>query len=205
MHLFRWNLRICFGCIWNLGCSGIFLEYLLQFWYIHRERILLLTCFFISKMPQTLAEIQWNPSGKAWEVSVKLQSLVYFHAPLFTFIMFILPLMTGHLFWKATILGGLYRGVPLYMYTEHGYCFMCRCMATRENISGFYYTPRFNEVERGVYWYHLVRLSVCPRRWHRLICLVLFRHESKLFKEIQKLMIMVQFLQYFCLKCENSE
>ena len=29
-------------------------------------------------------------------------------------IMFILPFMTGHLFWKATILGGLYRGVPLY-------------------------------------------------------------------------------------------
>ena len=25
---------------------------------------------------------------------------------------------------------------------------------------GFWY-PRFNEVERGVYWYHLVRLSVC--------------------------------------------
>ena len=25
-----------------------------------------------------------------------------------------------------------------------------------------YYTPCFNEVERGVYWYHLVRLSVCP-------------------------------------------
>ena len=29
-------------------------------------------------------------------------------------IMFILPLMTGHLFWKATIFVGLYRGVPLY-------------------------------------------------------------------------------------------
>ena len=29
-------------------------------------------------------------------------------------IMFILPLMTGHLFWKATTLGGLYWGVPLY-------------------------------------------------------------------------------------------
>ena len=28
-------------------------------------------------------------------------------------IMFILPLMTGHLFWKAIILGGL--GVPLYV------------------------------------------------------------------------------------------
>ena len=29
-------------------------------------------------------------------------------------IMFVLPLMTGHLFWKAIILGGLYRGVQLY-------------------------------------------------------------------------------------------
>ena len=26
----------------------------------------------------------------------------------------------------------------------------------------FYYTPCFNEVPRGVNWYHLVRLSVCP-------------------------------------------
>ena len=30
-------------------------------------------------------------------------------------VMFILPLMTGHLFWKATILGVLYRGVPPYV------------------------------------------------------------------------------------------
>ena len=30
-------------------------------------------------------------------------------------IMLILSLMTGHLFWKATILGGLYRGVLLYI------------------------------------------------------------------------------------------
>ena len=29
--------------------------------------------------------------------------------------MFILPLMTGHLLWKAIILGGLYRGVPRYI------------------------------------------------------------------------------------------
>ena len=28
--------------------------------------------------------------------------------------MYVLPLMTGHLFWKATVLGGLYRGVLLY-------------------------------------------------------------------------------------------
>ena len=33
-------------------------------------------------------------------------------------IMFILPLMTGHLFRKATILGGLYGGVPLYTETK---------------------------------------------------------------------------------------
>ena len=30
------------------------------------------------------------------------------------------------------------------------------------------------------------------------------RHESKLFKEIRKLMTTVQFLQHLCLKCENS-
>ena len=28
-------------------------------------------------------------------------------------------------------------------------------------LLSFFYTPRFNEVERGVYWYHLVRLSFC--------------------------------------------
>ena len=28
-------------------------------------------------------------------------------------------------------------------------------------VINHYYTPRFNEVERGVYWFHLVRLSVC--------------------------------------------
>ena len=33
-------------------------------------------------------------------------------------IMFILPLMTGHLFWEATILGGLYGGIPLYVYSS---------------------------------------------------------------------------------------
>ena len=59
--------------------------------------------------------IQWNPSGKAREVSLKLQNLVNFHAPFFTnHVGFFLPLMTGHLFWKATILGGLYKGVPLF-------------------------------------------------------------------------------------------
>ena len=58
-------------------------------------------------------EIQWNPSAKARNVLLKLQNWpISVHHSLQ--IMFILPLMTGHLFWKATILGGLYRGVPLY-------------------------------------------------------------------------------------------
>ena len=35
-------------------------------------------------------------------------------------------------------------------------------------------------------------------------CRGMCRHETKLFNEIRKLMITVQFLQHFCLKCENS-
>ena len=31
----------------------------------------------------------------------------------------------------------------------------------RWSQSLLHYTPRFNEVERGLYWFHLVRLSVC--------------------------------------------
>ena len=34
-----------------------------------------------------------------------------------------------------------------------------KCTRMWHSVSN--YTPRFNEVERGVYWYHLVRLSVC--------------------------------------------
>ena len=45
--------------------------------------------------------------------------------------------------------------------------FKCLCLYSRVSLYcrmslNNYYTPRFNEVERGVYWYHLVRLSVCP-------------------------------------------
>ena len=36
------------------------------------------------------------------------------------------------------------------------------CSSIAKGTFHLYYTPRFNEVERGVYWYHLVRLSVCP-------------------------------------------
>ena len=48
---------------------------------------------------------KFHKSCKIWSVSMH-HSLQ---------IMFILPLMPGHLFWKATFfLGGFYRGVPLY-------------------------------------------------------------------------------------------
>ena len=50
-----------------------------------------------------------EPSGKDMNVSLKLQNLVHFQALFLTN-----PLMTDHLFWKAIILGDLYRGVPLY-------------------------------------------------------------------------------------------
>ena len=36
------------------------------------------------------------------------------------------------------------------------------CNKISVKMQFFFYTPHFNEVERGVYWYHLVRLSVCP-------------------------------------------
>ena len=34
-------------------------------------------------------------------------------------------------------------------------------ISERRRSSCSSYTPRFNEVERGVYWFHLVRLSIC--------------------------------------------
>ena len=50
-----------------------------------------------------------------------------------------------------------------------------------------YYTPRFNEVERGIYWFHLVRLSVCPsvrlssvRLWTESCPLCIFNHTRRI-------------------------
>ena len=37
----------------------------------------------------------------------------------------------------------------------------CICVLPRVMLSGLIY-PRFNEVEKGLYWFHLVHLSVCP-------------------------------------------
>ena len=58
-----------------------------------------------------------------------------------------------------------------------------------------YYTLRFNEVERGVYWYHLVRLSVRPsvRLWTESCPLHIFKNTHRihfifahLIKQLQK-------------------
>ena len=66
--------------------------------------------------PMNIWKIQWNPSWKARNVSLKLQNLVHFRAPFITNHVF-LPLMTGHLFWKATILGAFIGGFHLYIQT----------------------------------------------------------------------------------------
>ena len=42
------------------------------------------------------------------------------------------------------------------------------------NFYLFYYTPHFNEVERGVYLFHLVRLSVCGQNRVRSVSITIF-------------------------------
>ena len=77
-------------------------------------------------------DIQWNPSGKARKVSLKLQNLVRFHAPFFTNYVLFYPSWQATSFerppsWVAFIEGFhfihiyIYRGVPLYtyMYKDH--------------------------------------------------------------------------------------
>ena len=55
-----------------------------------------------------------------------------------------------------------------YMYiNKHGHHWLTGCLTNYHQLNQCWYTvshytPRFNEVERGVYWYHLVRLSVSP-------------------------------------------
>ena len=63
---------------------------------------------------------------------------------------------------------GQLRGKCFHLMTSSWYRYGpgCRqwlynCYHISSTILNNIYTPRFNEVERGVYWYHLVRLSVC--------------------------------------------
>ena len=46
-------------------------------------------------------------------------------------------------------------------------CVLCNIVWNKKTTpghwpEGFYYTPGFNKIERGVYWFHIVRPSVCP-------------------------------------------
>ena len=59
--------------------------------------------------------VQWNPSGEARNVSLKLQNLVHFHAPFFTNHIYFTPHDRPPLL-KGPILSGLYWGVPLYIF-----------------------------------------------------------------------------------------
>ena len=77
---------------------------------IHNKGIQeILSIFYVSCKGGRLNTF-WLTSRNARNVSLKLQNLVHFHAQ----IMFILPPMTGHHFWKAPVLGGHNRRVPLY-------------------------------------------------------------------------------------------
>ena len=83
------------------------------------------------------AKIQWagRCCRKKHKTMVSLWSISMHHS---LQIMFILPLMTGHLFWKAVILGGLYRGVPLYIVIIEVYLVKlssCKCYVTSQLIS----------------------------------------------------------------------
>ena len=57
-----------------------------------------------------------EPLWKGQESLTKVAKIGPFRRTiLYKSIMFVYPPMIGHLFWKATILGGFYRGVPLYI------------------------------------------------------------------------------------------
>ena len=51
------------------------------------------------------------------------------------------------------------HSTQLNLFTDHYLLYAISSYMLAYNC--FCYTPRFNEVERGVYWFHLVRLSVC--------------------------------------------
>ena len=59
----------------------------------------------------------------------------------------------------------------------------CSSVKTRNVLGRSFYTPRFNEVDRGVYWYHLVRLSVrpCLREHMHWLLFVYIEHQLDTF------------------------
>ena len=55
---------------------------------------------------------------------------------------------------------GLFQGPLLLSWIDFNFLGSFEIHWVRKYLVSIY-TPRFNKVERGVYWYHLVRLSVC--------------------------------------------
>ena len=61
------------------------------------------------------------------------------------------------------------------------------------------YTPRFNEVERGVYWFHVVRPSVHPSVSQLVHSILL--NDSELAEESSSILITIQLC--FSLRCPS--
>ena len=55
-------------------------------------------------------------------------------------------------------------------------CVIARVLKASTVQSLYYYTPRFNKFERGVYWFHLVRLSVCGQNRVRSVSSTILAH-----------------------------
>ena len=73
-------------------------------------RGLALTDIFCTLVSVECHDIQWIPSGKARNVSLKLWNLVHFHAPFFTNHVHV------YYFCKAIIVGGLYVYIYIYIF-----------------------------------------------------------------------------------------
>ena len=91
---------------------------------------------------------------------------LYMIIPLYHLSINILYVMDTWLFslpflWCFKCIWFINLGCTLSVHCYH--CIQCwfPCWWWPNDVIWLYYTPRFNEVDRGVYWYHLVRLSVC--------------------------------------------
>ena len=72
----------------------------------------------------------WNPSGKAREVSIKLQNLVHFHAPFFTNHVYLTPHD------RPPLLKGHHLGWPLYRGSTQSWKFPRVCRSEDDNFGG---------------------------------------------------------------------
>ena len=78
--------------------------------------------------------------------------------------------LKDHLFTMPQTLCSILWGTICKFIVRCNYLYMIQSFNTYWN----HYTPRFNEVERGVYWFHLVRLSVCGQNRVRYVSSTIF-------------------------------